>query len=161
MGQNTRTKSLSDLPSIPVISEMVIFWLHCYIIGILVKFGKTTFSSKSCTPSSIFQKRHGQNDRRKRGNISCVWSKTRFAIVKMHQICTFDGGSPYFPICCLINSFFHEQLLRQSVLIFFIYASFPNHCPPLSTTSHHYPPLATTIHHYIHHYPPLSTTIHH
>ena len=33
------------------------------------------------------------------------------------------GGSPYFPICCLINSFFHEQLLRQSVLIFFIYAS--------------------------------------
>ncbi len=33
------------------------------------------------------------------------------------------GGSPYFPIWCLINSIFHEQLFRQSVLIFFIYAS--------------------------------------
>ena len=28
------------------------------------------------------------------------------------------GGSPYFSIYCLINSFFHEQLLRQSVLIY-------------------------------------------
>ena len=76
-----------------------------------------TFSSKSCTPSSIFQKRHGQNDRRKRGNISCFWSKTRFAGVKTHQICIFEGVH-YFSIYCLINSFFHEQLLRQSVLIF-------------------------------------------
>ena len=35
----------------------------------------------------------------------------------------FRRGSPYFSICCLINSCFHEQLLRQSVLIFFIYVS--------------------------------------
>ena len=27
------------------------------------------------------------------------------------------GGSPYFSIYCLINSFFHEQLVWQSVLI--------------------------------------------
>ena len=118
MGQNTRTKSLNDLPSIPVISEMAIFWLHCCIIGILAKFDKTTFSTKSCTPSSGFQKCHGQNDRRKRGNISCGWSRTRFAMEKTNQICIFEGGSPYFSIYCLINSFFHEQLLRQSVLIF-------------------------------------------
>ena len=88
----------NDLPSIPVISEMGIFWLHCYIIGILAKFDKTTFSSKSCTPSSIFQKRHGQNDRRKRGNISCWWSKTRFAIVKMNQICIFEGVPRFFDL---------------------------------------------------------------
>ena len=69
------------------------------------------------------------------------------------------GGSPYFSIYCLINSFSHEQLLRQSVLIFFIYASFPNHCPPLSTTSHHYPPLYPPLSTTIHHYPPLTTTI--
>ena len=121
MGENTRTKSLNDLPSIPVTSEKTIFWLHCYIIGILVNFDKTTFSTKSCTPSSSFQKRHGQNDRRKRGNISCFWSKTLFTRVKTSQICIFEGDPPYFSIYCLINSFFHEQLLRQSVLIFFIY----------------------------------------
>ena len=123
MGENTRTTSLNDLPSIPVISEIIILGLHCYTMGILAKFDKTRFSTKSCTPSSGFQKRHGQNDRRKRGSISCVWSKTRFAMVKTNQICIFEGGSPYFSIYCLINSFFHEQLLRQSVLIFFIYAS--------------------------------------
>ena len=27
------------------------------------------------------------------------------------------GGSPYFPICCLINSFFHEQLFRPPMLL--------------------------------------------
>ena len=30
------------------------------------KFDKTTFSTKTCTPSSSFQKRYGQNDRRRR-----------------------------------------------------------------------------------------------
>ena len=97
-------------------------WLFFgYIVIFLeywTKFDKTTFSTKSCTPSNSFQKRHGQNDRRKRGNISCFWSKTQFAMVKTNQICIFDGGSPDFSIYCLINSFFHEQLLRQSVLIF-------------------------------------------
>ena len=124
MGQNTRTTSLNDLPSIPVISEMAIFWLHCYIIGILAKFDKTTFSTKSCTPSSGFQKRHGQNDRKKHGNISCCWSKIRFTIIRTTQICMLKGTPPYLSIYCLINSFFHEQLLWQSVLIFsYIYRS--------------------------------------
>ena len=103
-------------------SRSFLRWLFVGYIVIFsryeAKFDKTTFSSKSCTPSSSFQKRHGQNDRRKRGNISCCWSKTRFAIVKTNQICIFEGGSPYFPIYCLINSFSHEQLLWQNVHIF-------------------------------------------
>ena len=43
------------------------------------------------------QKRYGQNDRRKRGNISCFRSQSRFTIVKTIQNCIFTG-TPLF-IC--------------------------------------------------------------
>ena len=118
MGENTRTTSLNDLPGIPVIPEMHIFWLYWYIIGILAKIGKTTFSSKTGTPSSSFQKRHGQNDRRMRGNISCLFVTNLVYYCKHHSNLHFRRGPPYLSIYCLINSFFHEQLLWQSVLIF-------------------------------------------
>ena len=118
MGQNTRTMSLNDLPNIPVISEMAVFWLHSYIIGILVKFDKTTSSTKSCTSSSSFQKRHGQNDRRKRGHIYFLCQKLGSLLQKLINSVFFREPPPYLSIYGLNNSFLHEQLLWQSVLIF-------------------------------------------
>ena len=90
-------------------------WVFFGYIVILLEywanFDKTTFCLKTCTPSSGFQKRYGQNDRRKRGNISCFWSKSRFTIANTLQTCIFEWGSAYLSIHCLINSFSHEQLL--------------------------------------------------
>ena len=66
--------------------------LHRFLLIYDEIFDKTTFSSKSCTPSSSFQKRHGQNDRRKRGNISCVRSESRLTTPKTKHFFIFEGN---------------------------------------------------------------------
>ena len=76
-------------------SRSFLRWLFFGYIVILLEYwanlDKTTFSTKTCTPSNGFQKRYGQNDRRNHQIIPCFRSKTMFAIVKTIQICIFEG----------------------------------------------------------------------
>ena len=110
--------SIDVLPPSQVILGMMSFFVYSYIINkYQAKFDKTTCSTKTCTPSSSFQKCYGQNYRRKRGSISCFWSKTLFTIAKTIQICICPG-TPYLSTYCINYSFFHEQLLWRSYLIF-------------------------------------------
>ena len=97
---------------------MVIVWLHSHIFKIWSQIWQNNVFDEIVHAIKWFSK--------------APWAKwpeeawEHFMFLVENSVCYrknasnlhLRGGSPYFSICCLINSFFHEQLLWQSALIF-------------------------------------------
>ena len=118
MRQNTHTGSLNDLPNIPVISEMAIFWLHSYIFKILDQIWQNNVFVEIAHAIKWFSKAVWAKWPEEAWKHFMLFVKNWVCYRKNHSNLILFRGPPYLSTYCLNNSFFHEQLLWQSVLIF-------------------------------------------
>ena len=102
-------------------SRSFLRWLFFGYIVILLEYGafweNQLFRRKHARHQVVFKSAMGKlTPGTVRSFHVCLW-KRLFTLVNLSQIGIFEGD-PYFAIYCLINSFFYEHLLWQSVLIF-------------------------------------------